>query len=344
LLPLACHALIEALFSAHGRLIAHMPSPINGLHHVTAVCGDAQKNYDFYTGVLGLRLVKKTVNFDDPGTYHLYYGDGAGSPGSILTFFPFAGLPQGRSGTGQVSFTAFATNEAGLEFWQARLAARGAEVRGPMERFGEVYIAFEDPEGLGLEIVAADQSAAIQPWSGSPVPPAMQLRGFHSVTLSEAGYERTQALLTTQMGWTLLKQSGQRFRYQAQDAGPASIVDILCQPAARHGLPGGGTVHHVAFRVADDASQREWRGKLASSGYNVSPVMDRTYFHSIYYREPGGILFEIATDPPGFVVDEPLDQLGTKLLLPDQFNHMRQEIEKSLPPLMPGGAPLGGKS
>lgn len=311
-----------------------MASPIKGLHHVTSICGEPQKNYDFYAGVLGLRLVKKTVNFDDPGTYHLYYGDGAGTPGSILTFFPFAGSPEGRIGTGQASVTAFATNEAGLEFWRSRLVQRGVEVRGPMERFGEIYLSFEDPEGLGLEIVVADQTAAFQAWSGSTVPPDLQLRGFHSVTLSEAGYERTQSLLTTQMGWTLVKQSGQRFRYQAPGSGPASLVDIVCQPAARHGLSGIGTVHHIAFRVEGDAAQLEWRKTLVGFKYNVSPVMDRTYFHSIYYREPGGVLFEIATDPPGFTVDEPLATLGTALLLPAQFRTIREQIEKILPPLV----------
>ncbi|HUG12843.1 MAG TPA: ring-cleaving dioxygenase [Opitutaceae bacterium] len=306
---------------------------INGLHHVTAICGDPQRNFAFYTGVLGLRFVKKTVNFDDPGSYHLYYADGAATPGSVLTFFPFADTPQGRDGTGQVSATAYATTEAGLEYWQTRLKEHGVEFRGPMQRFDEVLIAFEDPDGLKLEIVVADQSAAFKPWPGSPVPAAMQLSGFHSVTLAEAGYERTQALLTTQMGWKLLRQSGDRYRYQAPGAGPASIVDILCQPGARHGLQGSGTVHHVAFRVDDDPAELAWRAKLTGFGHNVSPVMDRSYFHSIYYREPGGILFEIATNNPGFTVDEAPDALGSALKLPPQFEPIRKEIEAHLPPL-----------
>lgn len=306
---------------------------INGLHHVTAICGDPQRNYDFYTGMLGLRLVKKTVNFDDPSAYHLYYGDGVGTPGSVLTFFPWKDLPNGRDGTGEVGATAFATDEAGLAFWKSRLTEKGVEVRGPLERFGEAYLEFEDPDGLKLEIVHTAQAGSFQTWSKSSVPADKQLRGFHSVTLAEAGYERTQALLTHQMGWALVKECGGRFRYQAPGAGPAAIVDVLCLPAARHALPGTGTVHHVAFRVDDDSAQLQWRGTLAGLGYNVSPVMDRTYFHSIYYREPGGILFEIATNPPGFGVDESSDTMGAALMLPRQFEPHRQEIEANLPPL-----------
>jgi len=307
---------------------------INGLHHVTAICSDPQRNYDFYTGTLGLRLVKKTVNFDDPSAYHLYYADGAGTPGSVLTFFPWPGAPRGSDGSGQIGATAFATNEAGLAHWQKRLADKQIELRGPLQRFDDIYIEFDDPDGMKLEIVAANPAAAIfKPWSQSPVPEAMQLRGFHSVTLCESGYELTQALLTQQMGWRLLKESGGRFRYQAPGAGPASVVDVLCQPEARHAGSGAGTVHHVAFRVVDDAAQREWRKALVGFGYNLSPVKDRTYFHSIYYREPGGILFEIATDSPGFSVDEAPAELGSSLVLPRQFEPMRREIEKSLPPL-----------
>lgn len=306
---------------------------IPGLHHITAICGDPQKNYEFYTGVLGLRLVKKTVNFDDPGTYHLYYADGAGTPGSVLTFFPWTSMPTGRDGTGLVSATAFATSEQGLAYWQKRLKEKRVECRGPMQRFDEVYIQCEDPDGMKIEIVVADQATSFKAWPGSSVPEAMQLRGFHSVTLSEDGYERTHALLTHQMGWTLVKESGGRFRYQAPGAGPASLVDVLCEPGARRGLPGTGTVHHVAFRVLDDMGQQAWRRTLVDYGYNLSPVMDRTYFHSIYYREPGGILFEIATEAPGFSVDEPLVTLGTALKLPPQYEAMRAQIEKHLPVL-----------
>lgn len=309
--------------------------PIHGLHHVTAICGDPRQNYHFYTDVLGLRLVKKTVNFDDPSSYHLYYGDESGTPGSIMTFFSWQGMPNGRDGTGQVGAMAFAVTEPAFAYWQTRLKEKKIEVRGPMQRFEEVYIEFSDPDGLKLEIVLADQAAAFQPWTRSPVPVDLQLRGFHSVTLSESGYERTQALLTHQMGWTLLKEGAGRFRYQAPTQEPAALIDVVCQPGGRHGLPGTGTVHHIAFRVDDDAAQVAWRKTLVELGYNLSPVMDRSYFHSIYYREPGGILFEIATNPPGFAVDEPLDSLGSALKLPAQYERMRKEIEAALPSLTP---------
>src|SRR6266540_2013669 len=188
---------------------------IGGLHHVTAICGNPQTNLDFYVGVLGLRLVKKTVNFDDPSTYHLYYGDGVGSPGTILTFFPWIGVPSGRDGTGQVSAISFATDEPGLAWWEKRLKQRGVEVRGPMKRFNETYLVFADPDGLPLEIVVGASTAAVKTWDKSPVPPQFALQGFHSVTLAEAGYERTHALLTAQMGFTLISEESARFRYRA---------------------------------------------------------------------------------------------------------------------------------
>ena len=306
---------------------------IQGLHHVTAVCSAPQRNYDFYCGLLGLRLVKKTVNFDDPGTYHLYYADGAGTPGSVLTFFPWVDAPVGRGGSGQVTAIAYAVSEQGLAYWQDRLAANKVELRGPTTRFDETYLEFEDPDGLKIELVVADQPAEFPAWAKSPVPAAMQLRGFHSVTLSESGREMTHALLTTQMGWTLVKEQGGRFRYQAPGGGPGSLVDVLVASDARRGLPGTGTVHHVAFRVDGDEAQQIWRNQLLELGYHVSPVMDRSYFHSIYYREPGGVLFEIATNPPGFTVDESVETLGASLKLPKQYESIRAQIEKALPVL-----------
>lgn len=306
---------------------------IQGLHHVTAVCGAPQRNFDFYSGLLGLRLVKKTVNFDDPGTYHLYYADGAGTPGSVLTFFPWVEAPAGRVGTGQVSAIAYAVSEPGFAYWQGRLAANKVEFHGPKARFDETYIEFADPDGLKLELVVADQSAAFTAWANSPVPAAMQLRGFHSVTLAESGVGPTQALLTNQMGWTLVKEQDSRFRYRASTVGPASLVDVIHAPGAPGGLPGTGTVHHMAFRVDSDATQQAWLNQLREMGYHVSPVKDRTYFHSIYYREPGGVLFEIATNPPGFTVDEPAGTMGTSLKLPEQYEPLRTQIEKALPSL-----------
>lgn len=309
-------------------------SSIKGLHHVTALCSDPKSNHSFYTGVLGLRLVKRTVNFDDPGTYHLYYGDGAGSPGTILTFFPWLGMPRGRPGAGQTAATAFRTGASSLDWWMRRLKDSKVPVSGPTKRFGEGVIEFSDPDGLGLEIVAAEGPPPAAPaWGKSPVPAEHALCGFHSVTLSEAAQGATDAVLAGQMGYEAMGEEGGRFRYRAPGAGAASLLDILVQPGGRPGLQGAGTVHHIAFRVGDETSQLGWREKLARSGLSVSPVMDRSYFHSIYYREPGGVLFEIATDGPGFATDEKAESLGERLMLPAQYEAARSQIERSLPPL-----------
>lgn len=316
-----------------------MPSPaINGLHHVTALCGDPQRNLDFYTQVLGLRLVKKTVNFDDPSAYHFYYADGAGTPGSVLTFFPWRDLPAGRRGTGQAGATAFAIPESASGYWEQRLKSHGIDVRGPQDRFGAPVWEFPDPDGLPLELVVAEPPAAFSPWAGSPVPEGHQLRGFHSITLVEERREPTHELLTRQMGWTKLAEAGNRLRYAAPAGGSATLVDVLVAPELHHGTSGSGTVHHVAFRVDDVPAQEFWKRKLGEAGHHVSPVMDRSYFHSIYYREPGGILFEIATNPPGFATDESLAALGTGLMLPPQYEGMRPRIEQSLPPLRTAAA------
>src|ERR1043166_6256921 len=244
-----------------------MNAPITGIHHVTAICGDPHVNHDFYTRVLGLRLVKQTVNFDNPNGQHLYYADGAGTPGSILTFFPIAGMPHGREGTGQASAVAFAIAEPALDYWQQRLTQNGISFRGPMQLFHEVCLAFEDPDGLKLELAVVPHPSSFQPRTGTDVPEPMQVRGIHAVTLTESGYERTQALLTHQMGWTLLRDSPGRQRYQAPPQGPSSLVDIICEPAGRHGLDGIGAVHHVAFRVTDDLAQQTWRDTLIGFGH-----------------------------------------------------------------------------
>ena len=296
---------------------------VTGIHHITAIAGDPQRNLDYYTQVLGLRLVKLTVNFDDPGTYHFYFGDAAGRPGSILTFFPWRGVPRGTIGNGQVSATTFAVPVGSLDHWRGRLEGAGSSFE---ERFGETVLKFEDPDGLPLEIVASSPAAS---------DPA--ITGFHSATLSEEGYEKTAALLERVMGLQRIGEERNRFRYRLGAGGPASIVDVVCAPDSRPGRLGAGTVHHIAWRTPDDAQQLAWRQRLVEDGYNVSPVMDRTYFHSIYYREPGGILFEIATDPPGFTLDEPLEHLGERLMLPPQFEAHRALIEQHVPKLtLPG--------
>jgi glyoxalase family protein len=315
-----------------------MPTPsISGIHHVTAIASDPQRNYDFYTQVLGLRLVKLTINFDDPGTYHLYFGNEDGAPGSILTFFPWPGVPRGIIGNGQVSSTAFAVPGGSVDFWTTRLREHGAVPDDAGVRFGERVIRFADRDGMPLEIVGTPRADPARAWAGSTVPRAHAVCGFHSATLSEEGYEKTAALLFEVMGLTLVGSEANRYRYAAGDR-PGAIVDVLCTPDGRPGRLGGGTVHHIAFRTPDDARQATWRTTLVERGYNVSPIMDRNYFHSIYFREPGGILFEIATDPPGFAIDESTEHLGEHLKLPRWLEPQRAIIEARLPPLVRGAS------
>jgi len=309
-------------------------SPLPGLHHVTAICGDPRRNVAFYTGVLGLRLIKKTVNFDDPGTYHLYYADGVGTPGSVLTFFPFAGARVGRPGTGVTSTTAYAIPTASLDWWAARLQAAGVTVRETAPRFGsEHFLSFADPDGLELEFVATDAPSVFVPWADSPVPTEHQLQGFHSVTLVESAAAPTEEVLVAHLGWRLLAQDGVRRRYVSPTGGPASMVDLIVDPTLPREQSGRGSVHHIAFRVADDEAEKAWREHLVESGHAISPVIDRNYFHSLYFREPGGVLFEIATDTPGFAIDEPIASLGQRLMLPPQYEPHRERIEAHLPPL-----------
>ena len=310
---------------------------IPGIHHVTAITADAQKNIDFYTGVLGLRLVKLTVNFDDPGSYHLYYGDELGRPGTVLTFFAWPGAYRGRIGPPQVTATAFAAPAGGLDYWARRLGDHGVSVQPVVTRFGQPVLSFTDPDEMPIEINFTPEPAG-QPWKAGPVPIEHAIRGFHGVTLSEAAYERTAALLQDAMRFQAVGNEGNRFRYRTgADAGLGSTVDLLWTPEAPRESLGAGVVHHVAFRTPDDSQQAAWRNDLGALGRNVSPIMDRNYFHSIYFREPGGVLFEIATDTPGFTIDQPVEQLGGKLMLPPWFEAQRAEIERLLPPVkLPG--------
>ena len=306
---------------------------ITGIHHITAIAGDPQRNLDFYTTILGLRLVKLTVNFDDPGTYHFYFGNEAGAPGSILTFFPWANIRKGVIGAGQVTATTFAVPADSIEYWRRRLSEEGLTPTDDAERFGQRVLAFVDPDGLPLELIATPDASPSAAWKGSHVGAEHAICGFHSATLSEEGYEQTARLLQDTMGFDLVGSEGNRFRYKADGGGVGSIIDVLCRPDARFGRLGAGTVHHIAWRTPDDAQQLKWREDLVTLGYNVSPVMDRTYFHSIYYREPGGVLFEIATDPPGFALDEAPDRLGERLMLPAQYESIRPALEERLPKL-----------
>jgi glyoxalase family protein len=309
-----------------------MSKDLLGIHHVTAIAGDPQRNVDFYTGVLGLRLVKLTVNFDDPRSYHLYYGDELGHPGTIMTFFAWPGVPQGRQGTGQVTVTSFSVPQASLDYWRERLSQRGVSSTGPTSRFDETILSLQDPDGLALELVAHPQ-AQRPAWKEGPVPAEYAIRGMHAVTLSEDGYERTAKLLTETLGFRLLSQENNVFRYEVAGGESGAYVDVRCAPGLRRGHVAAGTVHHVAWRTPTDERQQAWREVLAGLDLNVTPVLDRKYFHSIYFREPGGILFEIATDPPGFTVDEPVEQLGTRLELPTWLEPSREELEQVLPVL-----------
>lgn len=303
-----------------------------GIHHVTAIASSAAENLAFYTEVLGLRLVKRTVNFDDPHTYHLYYGDLAGTPGTLLTFFPWQGIPPGRPGRGMVTAIAFAIPSAGREFWSRRLRAAGVDCTAST-RFAEEVIAFSDPHGLPLELVASDDPAPQPPWDGSPVPAGYQVRGVHSATATVQSRRLSGALLTEVLGFRQLASEGRRTRFQLPGTGPGLRYDLVDAADAPQGVSGGGTVHHIAFRAADAGEQQRWRELLVARGLAVTPVVDRTYFRSIYFREAGGVLFELATDPPGFAVDEPPKDLGRRLMLPQRYEAMRTEIEKALPPL-----------
>jgi catechol 2,3-dioxygenase-like lactoylglutathione lyase family enzyme len=321
-----------------------MSKDILGIHHVTAIAGDPQRNVNFYTGVLGLRLVKLTVNFDDPRSYHLYYGDELGHPGTLLTFFAWPGVPKGRPGTGQVTVTSFSIPQGSLDYWAERLSQQGVSSTGPASRFGETVLSLQDPDGLALELVAHPQAQQRPAWKEGPVPAEYAVRGIHTVTLSEDGYERTARLLTESLGFRLLSEENNVFRYEVGEGGLGAYVDVRCAPELRRGHVAGGTVHHVAWRTPSDEREKAWREVLVSLDLNVTPVLDRKYFHSIYFREPGGVLFEIATDPPGFTVDEPVEQLGTHLELPPWLEPYREELDQVLPTLRLPAAGTGKPS
>ena len=323
-----------------------MADSILGIHHVTAIADDPQRNVDFYVNVLGLRLVKRTVNYDDPGTYHLYYGDEVGHPGTVLTFFPWPGAPRGRRGPGQATVTSFSVPSGALGYWANRFRALGVESDPPHGRFDEEVLVFFDPDGLKLELVAHPSAGTKTPRTGGPVPAERAIRGFHGVTLTEHASEPTASLLAHPLGFRLLGTAGPRSRFESGLGGPGTWVDVLHEPAAAPGQVAVGTVHHVAWRTPTDEAQQSWRQRIVDKGVGVSPVRDRQYFHSIYFREPGGVLFEIATDPPGFRIDEPVDQLGMGLRLPPWLEGIRGPLEQQLPPLrLPdvgrasGGAP-----
>jgi glyoxalase family protein len=306
-----------------------------GLHHLTAIASDPQRNVDFYAGILGLRLVKRTVNFDDPGTYHLYYGDATGSPGSILTFFPWPNARRGRVGAGQVAETQLAIPTGALAFWIERLTKHQVAFDGPARRFEtESVLTFTDFDGLPLALVATDEAARIPGWhGGKDVPRAMSIRGMHAVTLWVHRLPETAAVLTGPLGMSERARHDGAVRFAASDDAVSGFVDVRELPTGPGGTGGAGTVHHVAFRAADDATEFGLRVQITDAGIPITEQIDRTYFRSMYFREPGHVLFELATDAPGFAVDEPVESLGESLQLPEQHEHLRPALLQHLAPL-----------
>lgn len=307
---------------------------IHGIHHITAIASDPQRNLDFYTELLGLRLVKRTVNFDDPSAYHFYFGDRIGTPGTILTFFPWPGARRGSRGTGQVTSTSFAISRNAIDFWRDRLQEWHVAAEQIPDRFGERGLRFTDPDGLLLELVTSEHRNVFVPTvDESLVAAELALQGFHAPALELQRAGLTVQLLTEVFGFELIAEDAHRQRFAVDPQLPNKYVDVVERPDGSFGHIAAGSVHHIAFRAANDDEHQEWRNKLADLGFGVTPVIDRQYFHSIYFREPGGILFEIATDAPGFAVDEPVETSGESLMLPPQYEPHRAEIERSLPPI-----------
>lgn len=313
----------------------------SGLHHLTAIASDPQRNVDFYAGTLGLRFVKQTVNFDDPGTYHLYYGDATGRPGSILTFFPWPGARRGRVGAGQVAETQLAIPIGALAFWIQRLTEHQIAYVGPQRRFGtETVLTFTDHDGMPLALVATDAAGELPGWAGDGVPAEMSIRGMHAVTLWVHRREQTAQVLTGTLGFRELASHGDVVRYAVADAAPGTLVDVRELPTGPGGTGGAGTVHHVAFRATDDEVEFGIRSQVMAAGLAITEQIDRTYFRSMYFREPGHVLFELATDAPGFTVDEPDVALGSSLQLPSQHEHLRASLMARLTPLRHPAGPL----
>lgn len=311
-----------------------MKNEILGIHHITAIAGNAKRNYDFYTGILGLRLIKKTVNFDDPHTYHFYYGDEKGTPGSILTFFPWEGIQAGRRGTKQVTEIGYSVPAGSLEFWQNRFEQHNIIYNKPAIKFGERYLTFLDPDGLKFELTEAKEKDTRPQWVTKEVDQANAVHGFHHITITTNKMEDTAAVLTQAFGYKLAETEVNRSRFVTDAVEHAAIVDLVEAPGEAIGHVAGGSVHHVAFRVKDEATLMYFRDKIVEMGLNITEKIDRNYFYSLYFREPGGVLFELATDNPGFTVDEPLEELGSNLKLPVQYESMREEIEGILPKLV----------
>jgi glyoxalase family protein len=311
-----------------------MENSINGIHHITAIAGNAQRNYNFYSKILGLRLVKKTVNFDDPETYHLYYGDEQGTPGSILTFFPWENIAAGRRGSRQATEIGYSVPENSFDFWLKRFEQHNVTYNKVAEKFGEPYLTFLDPDGLKLELIASKTADNRLPWETDEVKAENATKGFHNVTITTSKMQPTADVLTGIFGYRLLEQHVNRYRFVTDAVDNANIVDLVEVPGEHAGHVAGGSVHHVAFRVKNEEILMQYREKIEAAGLHITDKIDRNYFYSLYFREPGGVLFEIATDNPGFDVDEPVNQLGTHLKLPAQYEQFRSALETTLPKLV----------
>jgi len=311
-----------------------MEHTVNGIHHITAIAGNAKRNFDFYTKVLGLRLVKKTVNFDDPQTYHLYYGDKEGTPGTILTFFPWENIQTGRRGARQATEIGYSVPENSFEFWLKRFEDHNVTYNKVAEKFGQPYLTFLDPDGLKLELIASKTPDTRLPWETGEVKAENATRGFYNVTITTNKMQPTADILTGVFGYRLLEQHVNRYRFITDNVDNAAIIDLVEVAGEIAGHVAGGSVHHVAFRVKNEEALMFYREQIANLGLHITEKIDRNYFYSLYFREPGGVLFELATDNPGFSVDEPVESLGQHLKLPAQYEEYRASLETTLPKLV----------
>lgn len=309
-----------------------MENKILGLHHITAIADNAKRNFDFYTKVLGVRLVKKTVNFDDPGTYHFYFGNETGTPGTILTFFPWEGIGKGTNGSGMATHIGYSVPYGSLEFWKKRLKENNVSFEGS-EIFGEKLVSFNDPDGLQLQLIETKNVDNRKAWLTDGLNDQVALKGFHNVTLTLKKAGPTIKVLTDVLGYSLVQQEGNRYRFATDTIDTANVLDIIEDINIPSGHGAAGTNHHIAFRVKNDDILMDFREKVVAAGLDITPKIDRDYFFSLYFREPGGVLFELATDNPGFTRDEPLEELGKNLKLPQRYEEMRDEIENVLPRL-----------
>ncbi len=306
---------------------------LRGIHHITAIASDPQRNVDFYTQILGLRFAKRTVNFDDPSTYHVYFGDRSGRPGTAITFFAWPGARRGSRGTGQVIAGSFAIPRGSIDYWKSRFAEHRLFCEEIPARYEAPAIRLTDPDGLLLELIESEQLDDVDLKYESEVPHQFAIHGFHAPTLEVQQAKPTEELLKN-LGFELTAEEESRRRFSSNSKSTSAQVDLVERADGQFGVNSAGTVHHIAFRCANEKEQLRWRKQLVALDLNVTPVIDRFYFHSIYFREPGGILFEIATEGPGFTADEPVEHLGENLKLPPQYEEHRAEIERVLPPIM----------